>query len=792
MNDPTYKTKTVIRPTEKEFDGYKWMNKDDLRNRKQDCPPGKVRNPKTGRCINDKTQKKDCPPGKVRNPKTGRCIKDKTAKIVEPIVYDTDETRDDTEQISSCPPGKVRNPKTGRCIKAKQEKKECASGKVRDPKTGLCVETKIRNIENRKSKLLKEMKEQGKIMGMKLSKIDKRLEDLQKKHKIEINKLKYERIALIDTWDSLMEKAREDGVEMENEIERLIEIDGSDIINPNEIIGIPAGFEDIAEKCSNKGFNGWIVDTQTGKLGTGVAGSAYTACIGKNDCQYVVKVQPTGVDEQRIRQVNKSYTEMDSYQHEMEALIDLQGWKHAPKLYAAWTCKKSAYFVMEKLGKCHKEPSELYNQTIGLLKELYDKKWLHLDVHSGNIMCRENGDVVLIDYGRARKFKNEQDLSFTNGHAGLGRYGGKRLPSELFISQEHMVKKHILKGGRANGFMPRDDILSRPTSTEIVEHNKRNKQTLTAAVTSIIAAVTSSSMFSTTTTVTKKIYEKRIAYNAKYLERSAKIYAELQKAVLQETTSTFTRASNRLFDLPVNRPVEVASCMIALSTDEALEDYDAVKKGFSKYMKDSSDLLTEELLTEQQLRRMVKNTASGLIHTMGLSPRVIDKMKAYGFIDSNYESGQFIYSPPVFGSGIAITPPPAFSSTWNNVRQLTCDGAKFTGLGDTMDNYVDCRQDIVSFENACPRLALDVKTIFNDAIKPIEFNIQSHITSNTNELIQYQIDDFTDGTFNTVADIMMMMVQAIVMYMIMRVVTRTKTNARKNDVKKLIALNEQF
>ena len=43
------------------------------------CPPGKVVNPKTGRCIKMKlrsgTVKKECPPGKVVNPKTGRCIK---------------------------------------------------------------------------------------------------------------------------------------------------------------------------------------------------------------------------------------------------------------------------------------------------------------------------------------------------------------------------------------------------------------------------------------------------------------------------------------------------------------------------------------------------------------------------------------------------------------------------------------------------------------------------------------------------------------------------------------------
>ena len=40
----------------------------------KECLPGKVRNPRTGRCIKIKI-KKECLPGKVRNPRTGRCIK---------------------------------------------------------------------------------------------------------------------------------------------------------------------------------------------------------------------------------------------------------------------------------------------------------------------------------------------------------------------------------------------------------------------------------------------------------------------------------------------------------------------------------------------------------------------------------------------------------------------------------------------------------------------------------------------------------------------------------------------
>ena len=60
------------------------------------CPPGKILNPKTNRCINDPALKptkapkkpaakknvteKVCPPGKILNPKTNRCINDPALK----------------------------------------------------------------------------------------------------------------------------------------------------------------------------------------------------------------------------------------------------------------------------------------------------------------------------------------------------------------------------------------------------------------------------------------------------------------------------------------------------------------------------------------------------------------------------------------------------------------------------------------------------------------------------------------------------------------------------------------
>jgi serine/threonine protein kinase len=84
------------------------------------CPPGKIINPKTGRCIKEPKPAKVCPPGKIINPKTGRCINaPKPAKV--------------------CPPGKIINPKTGRCINAPKPAKVCPPGKIINPKTGRCI-----------------------------------------------------------------------------------------------------------------------------------------------------------------------------------------------------------------------------------------------------------------------------------------------------------------------------------------------------------------------------------------------------------------------------------------------------------------------------------------------------------------------------------------------------------------------------------------------------------------------------------------------------------------------------
>lgn len=87
----------------------------------KECPPGKVINPLTGRCVNP------CLPGTVRNPDTGRCVKEgakprrksvgpKSASKKSPKRKSASKKSPKSPKRKDCPPGKIVNPLTKRCV----------------------------------------------------------------------------------------------------------------------------------------------------------------------------------------------------------------------------------------------------------------------------------------------------------------------------------------------------------------------------------------------------------------------------------------------------------------------------------------------------------------------------------------------------------------------------------------------------------------------------------------------------------------------------------------------------
>jgi serine/threonine protein kinase len=100
-----------------------------------DCPPNKIMNPKTKRCVlktgkigrnyvqeskskspaNKKKDAKICPPHKIMNPKTKRCVL-KTRKIGRKLVENYKPPVSKKQDAAICPPNKILNPKTKRCV----------------------------------------------------------------------------------------------------------------------------------------------------------------------------------------------------------------------------------------------------------------------------------------------------------------------------------------------------------------------------------------------------------------------------------------------------------------------------------------------------------------------------------------------------------------------------------------------------------------------------------------------------------------------------------------------------
>jgi len=81
----------------------------------KDCPEGKVRNPITKRCVNEK---------KAPKAKAAKATKETNADEVKEVIVKVVKEPKAPKELKECPEGKVRNPITKRCIKDVNYKKK--------------------------------------------------------------------------------------------------------------------------------------------------------------------------------------------------------------------------------------------------------------------------------------------------------------------------------------------------------------------------------------------------------------------------------------------------------------------------------------------------------------------------------------------------------------------------------------------------------------------------------------------------------------------------------------------
>lgn len=100
--------------------------------------------------------KKECPPGKIINPKTGRCINKPKEKTKKKPQKDKDKSK------KECPPGKIINPKTGRCINKPKEKTQKKRGRPKKSVSAEPMSTPEKSMSESFDEALEHIKTNGK------------------------------------------------------------------------------------------------------------------------------------------------------------------------------------------------------------------------------------------------------------------------------------------------------------------------------------------------------------------------------------------------------------------------------------------------------------------------------------------------------------------------------------------------------------------------------------------------------------------------------------------------------
>lgn len=140
---------------------------------------------------------------------------------------------------------------------------------------------------------------------------------------------------------------------------------------------VPRQYQELVDKCACN--EKWMKRV---KIGSGAFGKVYQACRFRGE-NLVVKVQQ-----------NDRFAKA-----EFQAYTALQNKRILPNLFAAWLCQGKMYMLLEQLYDCEQPATQLVKRVERKMEKLLQLGWLHGDLHKGNVMCRKNNQLVLIDFG---------------------------------------------------------------------------------------------------------------------------------------------------------------------------------------------------------------------------------------------------------------------------------------------------------------------------------------------------------------------------------------------------------
>jgi tRNA A-37 threonylcarbamoyl transferase component Bud32 len=133
-------------------------------------------------------------------------------------------------------------------------------------------------------------------------------------------------------------------------------------------------------------------------IGKGAFGTVYETC-EKDECTYVAKI----VSKENFKQ-KEIYIQMAAARHDL-----------APMIYEIWDCRNNVMLIMNKingitLNKFLRNNNDddikrrAVQKTFSAIQKLNDMGIIHNDLHSDNIMIREDESIIFIDFGHSDYF----------------------------------------------------------------------------------------------------------------------------------------------------------------------------------------------------------------------------------------------------------------------------------------------------------------------------------------------------------------------------------------------------
>jgi hypothetical protein len=217
-------------------------------------------------------------------------------------------------------------------------------------------------------------------------------------------------------------------------------------------------YKKIMNEDHKKGINCYNYQTKyetKHALGQGAYGATWKLCKNsdekKNDCEYVLKKIELNRYPENINKWRNNYY-VESFLTEVQALVELGKTGFVPKIYNAWICGDTGYYIMERLEKINFDKDFDFKQAKHMLEVFEKLGWVHADTHEGNLMKDKNGNLKWIDFGFAAKKNLSQNKNknqmFNNHILNIIKRRGITTWNYLIHRQYNILYEHLEKYDR--------------------------------------------------------------------------------------------------------------------------------------------------------------------------------------------------------------------------------------------------------------------------------------------------------------------------------------------------------